>query len=92
MKTYPIHTCLLASLLTLSPLALSAAQRTFATPEEAIQATINAADTTTRTLCWGSSGLPVKTSYNPAILPRTKTFAPNSPVRLTKSWNSNEIR
>jgi hypothetical protein len=44
MKTYPIHTCLLASLLTLSPLALSAAQRTFATPEEAIQATINAAE------------------------------------------------
>jgi hypothetical protein len=44
MKTYPIYPCILASLLVLSPVALRAAQRTFATPEEAIQATIDAAE------------------------------------------------
>jgi hypothetical protein len=44
MKTYPVQICLMASLLALSPQALAAAQRTFATPEEAIKATIEAAE------------------------------------------------
>ncbi len=44
MKTYPIHTCLLGCLLASSAFALSAAQITFATPEQAVQAMIDAAE------------------------------------------------
>ncbi len=44
MKINFTHTSLIATLLVISPFALRAAQRTFATPEEAIQTTIEAAE------------------------------------------------
>lgn len=68
MKIYPIHTCLLACLLALSPVALSAAQRTFATPEEAIQATVDAAehnDTAALLQIFGPDGKDIVQSGDP---------------------------
>jgi hypothetical protein len=68
MKTYPISTYVLASLLALAPVALLAAQRTFATPEEAIQATIDAAehnDTAALLQIFGPGGKDIVQSGDP---------------------------
>jgi hypothetical protein len=66
MKTYPIHICFLACLPALS---LSAAQRSFATPEEAIEATIDAAqhnDTAALLQIFGPDGKDIVQSGDPA--------------------------
>jgi len=69
MKTYPIHTYFLASLLLVAPVALTAAQRSFATPEEAIQATVDAAehnDTAELLKIFGPEGKDIVQSGDPA--------------------------
>jgi hypothetical protein len=69
MKTYPIPAYTLACLLALVPATLSAAQRTFATPEEAIQATIDAAehnDTAALLQIFGPGGKDIVQSGDPA--------------------------
>jgi hypothetical protein len=69
MKIYPIQTCLLAFLMALTPVALTAAQRTFATPEEAIHATIDAAeqnDTAALLEIFGPDGKDIAESGDPA--------------------------
>jgi hypothetical protein len=69
MKTYPIHTCFAACLLAFSTVALGAAQRTFATPEEAVQATIDAAegnDTAALLQIFGPGGRDIVQSGDPS--------------------------
>ncbi len=69
MKIYPIQTCLLAFSLALTPVALRAAQRTFATPEKAIHATVDAAeqnDTAALLQIFGPDGKDIVESGDPA--------------------------
>jgi hypothetical protein len=69
MNKYAIQTCLFACLLTVSPVALIAGQRTFATPEEAIAATIDAAehnDTAALLQIFGPEGKDIVQSGDPS--------------------------
>ena len=60
-------------------------QRTFATPQEAVQAIIDAADHNDTAALLQLFGPRARTSSTPAIPPKTRTFAPNLRVPLTKS-------
>jgi hypothetical protein len=69
MQTKSIHKYAAAALLALTPFALYAGQRTFATPEEAIQATIEAAsnnDSAALLQIFGPSGKDIVQSGDPA--------------------------
>jgi hypothetical protein len=65
---------------TLLPAASKDGQRTFATPQEAVQATIDAAEPSA-----SFSDLRARTLSNPAMPPKTRTLAPSLRARLTKS-------
>ena len=73
----------------LLPATLTDGQRSFATPQEAVQATIDAAGTTIRRRSSNCSARQARTSSNPATLPKTKTSAPSLHGPLTKSSRLN---
>jgi len=76
---------------TLLPAAPKDAQRTFATPQEAVQATIDAAEHNDTAALLQLFGPRAGTSSNPATPLKTRTLAPSLRARLTKSSRSRKI-
>ena len=77
---------LLAVTLTLVSAAPQTEQRTFATPRDAIQAVIDAAEHNDTAAMLKLSGRRARTSWKPATTPARATTARNSCAVPTRNW------